>query len=941
MAGQEGQLLINLKTNYPDVVIDIGKIVLGERSRKKTSYNQKRQRKELSIAVCALLNSGGGVVRMESEDKNYCFQKHGIGLDIEQSLRECISCTETSKYFTWMQQQSHLLLFVKTWSCGGPEQKSTATKPRICSLSTGLSRRSFTSVLSMTSSDAAAFLRGKEGCARHRDENGPSPKKALLNFDGGAKETPLNTEERNIQDAAARFLKRDKLMVGEVLDFTETTHIEFKNFSTENILEYIRKTLPNYVSAFANTQGGYVFFGVNDSSEVIGSHGKVGKEALEKTVADTMGSMPVHHFCGSRAGVQFKTYILSVYDNAEGLQGYVCAVRVEPFCCAVFHDNPESWMVMGDTIEKLSVRRWTELMTAADPDLSNLADKFEKELSLANGPPLIKPVYSKAGLQCVSELQECLYPVGSNEIKWKPETICTDLFSEYPGLENLMKKQIHPLNKGILIFSRSWAVDIGLQKKQGVVCDVFLVAENAYPVLYTVVKDTASAESENLRETAYALKQKLVNNGGYASKVCVIPQILHLNGTKNQMEVAEDDILQQENQENPWGYTSLYPENYILTSRDIPAFLRALVIVVLCFKSYLSDHLGCEIFNILTFKQYELLSKNLHKAKEQFVLGLPGTGKTIVALKIIERIRNIFHCSAKEILYICENQPLKEFVGNEICRSVTRVAFLRGNFPEVKHIVVDEAQNFRPEENWHQCARELVKKKSGIFWVFLDFFQSTHPYGCGLKFSEIYPQEWLTKVARNAKQIYNAMFHLMEKILQERNTDMPYEVLEEMFKQAECGHSLPGDSIIKKNMGTFEMVEYVTRQCNSYIQQGYPVKDIAILCSTQHAAEVFSQILEPELKRQIRKYRVRLVLGPAENVLDNVIVLDSIRRFSGLERRIVFGIHPVPAQEEISLNLLLCLASRANTKLHLLYHKEKTFLRDMSLDNTGDTRMLH
>lgn len=113
----------------------------------------------------------------------------------------------------------------------------------------------------------------------------------------------------------------------------------------------------------------------------------------------------------------------------------------------------------------------------------------------------------------------------------------------------------------------------------------------------------------------------------------------------------------------PCGYGSLYPENYTLTSRDIPSFLRALVIVVLCFKFYLSDHLGCEFFNLLTPKQYELLSKNLHKAKDQCVLGVPGTGKTIVALKIIERIRNIFHRSTKEILYICENQALKKFVG--------------------------------------------------------------------------------------------------------------------------------------------------------------------------------------------------------------------------------------------------------------------------------------
>ncbi|XP_051491284.1 schlafen family member 9-like isoform X2 [Apus apus] len=886
MAEREGQLVVNLETSHPDTVVDLGKIVLGEKARKKTSQKQKVQAENLSKAACALLNSGGGIIRMESEDKNYSFQQHGLGLDLEQSLRGCLSCSETDQYFTWRQRQAHVLLFVKTWSCGDPEQKSAAPKPRICSLSTGLSQRSFSSVVSMTPSDAADFLRRKESLAKHPDEDGPRAKKALLNFSGGAEET-----SQAIEEATTRFLKRDKLMAGEVLNFTETTHTEFKNFSTNCILKYVNKSLPKYVSAFGNTKGGYLFYGVHDNGTVIGTHQGVEKEALEQALADTIGSMAVHHFCGSRAGVQFQTYIQSVYDAAGTWQGYVCTVRVEPSCCPVFHGDPESWKVSNGRIERLSLREWVELMTAADP-------------------------------------------VGSDGIKWKPETVCADLFSEYPGLEDLMKKEIHPLSKGVLIFSRSWAVEIGLGKKRDVVCDVLLVAENTHPVLYTVVGDTSPAEAENLRETAYALKQRLVNDGGYASKVCVIPQILHLNGTEEQMEVAGDDILQQEAQENLCNHTSLYPEDYVLTSRDVPAFLRALVIVVLSFKSYLSDHLGCEVFNLLTLKQYELLSKNLHKAREQFVIGLPGTGKTIVALKIIERIRNVFHCSAKEILYICENQPLKNFVGNKICQSVTRVTFLNGIFPEVKHIVVDEAQNFRSEQDWYRRAQELVKKKKGIFWVFMDFFQTTHPYDCGLNFSELYPQEWLTKMVRNAKEICSVMFDLMEKILKERKTHVPYEVLGELLKEATCAHSLPGDYIEKQQMETYEMVKYVITNCHSYLRQGYRLKDIAILCSTEPAASTFRWSLATELERQKRKSNVRLVLGSAEGVSRNCIVLDSIRRFSGLERRIVFCIHPVPAQEEVSCNLLLCAASRAHSKLHVLYHREEMFLRDMSFNDT-------
>ncbi|NXT78993.1 SLN11 protein, partial [Zapornia atra] len=903
---------------YPDTVIDIGKMALGARSRKKSSCDKRKQRAKLSKAVCTLLNSGGGVVRMESEDEGYSFQEHGIGLDMEQSLRECVNGTETGQHFTWVQQQSHLLLFVKTWSCGAAGRESAAAKPRVCSLSTGLACRSLTSVITMSPSEAAEFLRRRESRARRPEEGGPRAKKALLLNTHGAAGTPLSIEEHSIQGAAARLLTRDRLLAGEVLDFTETTHIEFKNFSTENILEYIRRTLPLYASAFANTEGGYLFFGVDDNSRVVGSHRAVQREALEEAVADTMGSMVVHHFCTSWAGVQFKTHTLSVYDGDGSFQGYVCAVRVEPSCCAVFHDDPESWVVMDNSIQRLSVGRWMELMTAADPDLSNLADKFMNELSVVSGPPLVRPVYSQAGLQCAAQLQKCLYPVDSNGIKFKPDTICSDLFSEYPGLEDLMKKQIQALEKGILIFSRSWAVDIGLPKEGDAVCDVLLVAENAYPVLYTVTRGASSDEAENSRRTAYRLKQKLVNDGGYTNRVCVIPRVLHLDGTKDQRDSAGDDVPQQLPQEDLCDYSSLYPENYTLTPEDIPAFLRALVIVVLRFKSYLSDHLGCEIFNLLTHKQYEILSQNLHKTKKLFVLGLPGTGKTIMAVKIIERIRNVFHCTPKEVLYICENQPLKKFVENKTCRSVTRVAFLSKSFPEVKHIVVDEAQNFRPEEDWFLRAWELVKEKNGVLWVFLDFFQSTHPYGCGLQFSELYPQEHLTQVVRNAKEICNIMFDLMEDILQERKPYLPNVVLEELFKTAGCAHSLSGDFVRKKGMETHEMVEYVTRQCSSYIQQGYPARDIAILCSTQHAAQKFGGMLEPELKRQVKKRGVRVVFGTAENVLDNVIVVDSIRRFSGLERRIVFCIHPVPAQEEVLLSLELCVASRANTKLHLL-----------------------
>lgn len=138
------------------------------------------------------------------------------------------------------------------------------------------------------------------------------------------------------------------------------------------------KNFPKYVSAFANTEGGYLTFGVDDNGKVTGTHSNVEKVALEQTVADAISSMCAHHFCGSGAGVQIQMHILGVYDQAGCSQGCACAMHIEPSGCPVFDGDPESWMVLG-TIRKesvgswaltkrLSSRKWMDLMTAADPD---------------------------------------------------------------------------------------------------------------------------------------------------------------------------------------------------------------------------------------------------------------------------------------------------------------------------------------------------------------------------------------------------------------------------------------------------------------------------------------------------------------------------------------------------------------------------------------------
>lgn len=263
------------------------------------------------------------------------------------------------------------------------------------------------------------------------------------------------------------------------------------------------------------------------------------------------------------------------------------------------------------------------------------------------------------------------------------------------------------------------------------------------------------------------------------------------------------------------------------------------------------------------------------------------------------------------------------FFRKKVCNAVTRATFMKGEFPNVKHIVVDEAQNFRVEHGrWYRKASDIVHRDPnapGIFWIFLDYFQMSHPYDSGLPPPlGQYPKDYLTKGVRNASTIYKVVRSEMEKIVSAERLTIPYPHLRQLLGRASCSNSMAG-RCHKLEMEVREIARYVARQCRNYLDEGYSKKDIAILCSTKERTSYYQRFLVEEM----RKLRLDACFVQAVEVLQDRIVLDSIRRFSGLERTIVFGINPVPTQKEVSHNLLLCVASRANKQLHLLYEKEQ------------------
>ncbi|XP_010988817.2 schlafen family member 11 isoform X1 [Camelus dromedarius] len=894
MEERNSSLVVEL--SYPDLVIDVGKVTLGERNRKKLLQKTEREQETEKVikAACALLNSGGGVIRLEMANND----EHPVemGLDLEESLRALIQSSNLLAFFETKQQGRHYYIFVKSWSSDlFPEDSSF--KPRICSLSSSLYRRSGTSVVLMDSRETFNFLNKKRDTKVSRNE--PCGKIVRV----------MHKDLCN-SDPTYQVFQKDQLEYGEILPFPESQFIEYKQFSTKHIQEYVKNIIPKYVSAFANAEGGHLFIGVEDETrKVVGcAKENVDCDSLKKKIEQAIYKLPRVHFCQSQCKIDFTLKILDVLADGK-LYGYACVIEVKPFCGAVFSEAPRSWMVKDKQVCSLTTQEWVGMMMDTDPDLPWLCKDFESQLSLSNRPPLSRPVYSKKGLEHKKDLQQHLFPVSPGCLKRTPKSLWKELSSQNEGLEELINKQIYPFSQGILILSRSWAVDLNLEEKQGVICDALLITQNSPPILYTILREPDTGGQVYCTHTALTLKQKLVNVGGYTGKLWVMTKVLHLSPESNAESLEGSGSLID------------YPRSYYLVNtQQMEGLLQSLVIVLLGFRSFLSDQLGCEVLNLLTAQQYEIFSKNLRKNRKLFIHGLPGSGKTIMAVKIMEKIRNLFHCEANKILYVCENQPLRNFISNKnICHAVTRKTFMNKDFKNIQHIIIDEAQNFRVEDgDWYEKAKSITRSEKdcpGILWIFLDYFQTNHVESTGLPaFSAQYPREELTRVVRNANQIASYLQGVLQEVRKNPPPNIPSGSLQ-MLLEAEWAQGVQGTLNIKKNLTLNQIVTHVTDTCKFLFERGYSPKDVAVLVSTAKEAEYY----KPKLLRAMRKRRV-VQFTDASDMAGDHIVLDSIRRFSGLERNIVFGIHPQTMDSAISHNMLVCLASRANQQLHILWH---------------------
>ncbi|XP_075847475.1 schlafen family member 2-like isoform X2 [Microtus pennsylvanicus] len=538
-SAQKMSISVDQETDYAELVLSVGEITLGEKNRKTMKDPQLRRREAHSIsqAVCTLLNSGGGVVKARVKNSDYSFKRDGVGLDLDDSFPKIVLIPH--KYRDYMQNKGEFLIFVKQWI-------QDIYGQRVLTLKTNFYMRNLSTSYELKGPDTVKFLKDK----KHSERGSCS----------------CDSDE-----CLATFFNREKLTLEETFHFTESNHAEVKMSPPKKIEKMILEILPKTVSAFANTDGGYLFIGLDgENQKIIGFETeKSNLENLESEIEKCIRQLPVGHFCKEKQEkIKYTCKFIPVHRPGAVCK-YVCALRVERFCCAVFAAEPESWHVEDSCVKRFTSEEWVKLQMEDKPD--------EQTLQSSSPPPRLCSWFA-TDIPEAQQQSACL-PVLARKVPCSPEDLRMELCSEHERYKQLLQTELGSLRQGTLIISESLALSLGLQKKQEVILDVLHISQDSLLTLHSfvqgeeelegdssVLRDLGTKLKNDCKQTALTLKQKLVNLGSYTGKIGVVIKITYLGHRAVSLYDSSSIIS--------------YPREYYLTTKTVRDLEKALVKVL-------------------------------------------------------------------------------------------------------------------------------------------------------------------------------------------------------------------------------------------------------------------------------------------------------------------------------------------------------------------------
>ena len=257
-----------------------------------------------------------------------------------------------------------------------------------------------------------------------------------------------------------------------------------------------------------------------------------------------------------------------------------------------------------------------------------------------------------------------------------------------------------------------------------------------------------------------------------------------------------------------------------------------------------------------------------------------------------------------------------------ICECRTRKAFMTRDFPDIKHVILDEVQAFRDEDgDWLGKAKTLVRQHAshcdleaksdakccsggdddpGYLWGFIDRNQINHTFRTGIpgRFNQSFR---LKKVIRNSVNIF----------------DFAKEFLNDNARsRLSIGHDFDGEEVRVVSYQKGRQTKTLIKELKSLFKENFSKREIAILFEKDASIPAETEL---EISKQFD-----VALDAKFNDSD-CIVLSTFRKYSGLERPVVIAVDITATLTKYGLPKpsIYCAATRAMVKLVLLFEETR------------------
>lgn len=207
----------------------------------------------------------------------------------------------------------------------------------------------------------------------------------------------------------------------------------------------------------------------------------------------------------------------------------------------------------------------------------------------------------------------------------------------------------------------------------------------------------------------------------------------------------------------------------------------------------------------------------------------------------------------------------------DVCKAVCRQTFLRSSYPEVRHVILDEAHNYQQPKrgtSWLHKARKIVRQRDrrhpGYLWIFTDEHQLNHNFNTGMPRKDLQKPEFRLKtVIRNSGEVFE---HATRHLTRQGGSVEDHPML---------GHNFMGEKVSVKpySSSSTSQLQVLNKTLEELIKEGYGPRDIAVLFSKGDCI--------PD-----RRFAGPAYCSAAGNGSDKLVV-STVRKYSGLERPVV------------------------------------------------------